>query len=80
MDPSPSHLDSSALYYGKENVTFGKGNIVPISDIGRTSIWPKLTLSDVLIEPNLRKNLLLVNNLTSDKLVDVLFSQTYFAI
>ncbi|MFS7942761.1 putative RNA-directed DNA polymerase [Helianthus anomalus] len=61
-------------------VTFGSGQSLPITHIGNTSLNNSTTLQNVLVVPNLTKNLLSINRLTNDSNVDVLFSNNYFNV
>ena len=78
MIKSPSHLDSATTYSGNETVTFGNGNAASISHIGISHLSPNIALNDVLVVPQLTKNLLSVSKLTQDNLVDVLFFDPMF--
>lgn len=78
--PSTTHLDSSSPYTGHEQVIFGNGKVSPISHIGTSTLLSNLVLSDVLVVPNLTKNLLSISKLTQDSPVDVLFSNPFFTI
>ncbi|KAL9996686.1 putative GAG-pre-integrase domain-containing protein [Helianthus debilis subsp. tardiflorus] len=59
---------------------FGNGESLPITHIGNTELFGKLALNDVLVVPNITKNLLAIGKLTQDNAVDVLFSHPYFYI
>lgn len=79
MAPSSAHVDSSKPYHDKDRVIFGNGNVLPVSQIGTTSISPRLELNDIFIVPHIKNNLLSVSKLTNNFLVDF-FSCAYFAI
>lgn len=80
MSPSPASVDSSHPYGGNEIVTFGNGNTLTVSRLGRKTINKTISLHDVLIVPTLSKNLLSVSKLTHDFPLDFLFSRDFFAI
>nr|GEX78696.1 zinc finger, CCHC-type, Gag-polypeptide of LTR copia-type [Tanacetum cinerariifolium] len=80
MALSSTTLKSSVPYHGNEKVSFGNGNVLPVSRIGTLSINQNLKLQDVLIVPNIKKTLLSVSKLTNDYPVDFLFSRSFFAI
>nr|GEU66827.1 hypothetical protein [Tanacetum cinerariifolium] len=77
---SPKNVNYATPNMGQANVTFGNGNNLPVSHIGHTTVNNNIQLCDVLVVPNLTKNLLSISKLTSDDLLDVLFSQPYFYI
>lgn len=80
MTPSTSNLDLAKSYSGIDHVTFGNGTSLPISHVGTSSFSKDLHLLDVLVVPHLTKNLLSISKLTHDHPVDILFSDSYFAI
>lgn len=80
MTSSPTSLDSTTSYTVHDHVVFGNGNTSPISHIGNKSFSKDLNLSNVLVVPNITKNLLSISKLTNDSPVDVLFSKPFFAI
>lgn len=80
MASSLATLDSASTYAGSDHVVFGNGNTSSISHIGNSSISKDLKLSDAIVVPNFTKNLLSISKLTKDSLVDVLFSNPFFAI
>lgn len=80
MTPSTSNLDSAKSYSGIDHVTFGNGKSLPISLVGNSSFSKDIHLLDVLVVPHLTKNLLSISKLTNDYPVDILFSDSYFAI
>lgn len=59
---------------------FGNGNTSYISHIGKSLISRDLELSNVLVVPNLPKNLLSINKLKKESLVDILFSNLFYTI
>ncbi|KAJ9566476.1 hypothetical protein OSB04_002442 [Centaurea solstitialis] len=80
MTPSTSNLDSAKSYSGTDHVSFGNATSLPISHVGTSSFSKDLHLHDVLVVPHLTKNLLSISKLTNDHPVDILFSDSYFAI
>ncbi|KAJ9542859.1 LOW QUALITY PROTEIN: hypothetical protein OSB04_029365 [Centaurea solstitialis] len=80
MTSSSSNLDSAKPYFGYENVQVGNGNLIPISHIGATQVNSNIQLLDVLVVPQITKNLLSVRKLTFDFPVDILFSDEFFDI
>ncbi|GJR82122.1 retrovirus-related pol polyprotein from transposon RE1 [Tanacetum coccineum] len=80
MTPSLSIMDSASTYSGNDCVLFGNGNASKKSHIGTSSLTPNIDLQDVLVVPNLTKNLLSVSKLTEDSTVDVTFSDNMFVI
>ncbi|KAJ9557137.1 hypothetical protein OSB04_011751 [Centaurea solstitialis] len=77
---SSANVSNPAPYMGTGNVSFGNGNVLPISHTGTTRVSSNITLRDVLVIPRLTKNLLSVSKLTTDYPVDVLLSQPFFTI
>lgn len=80
MTSSSAHLDSTTHYNGPDHVMFGNGNSSNISHIGTKFLSNHIKLSDVLVVPNITKNLLSIRKLTSDSPLDVLFSNLFFSI
>lgn len=80
MTSSSAHLDSASTYSGNDHVSFGNGNTSSISHIGTSSISPSINLMDVLVVPQLTKNLLSISKLTNNNPIDVLFSDNVFII
>lgn len=79
MTPSTSNLDSAKPSIGKDHVTVGNGNTLPNSHIGH-SFSKNLQLLDVLVVPHITKILLTISKLTKDQPVDILPSESFFAI
>ncbi|KAK9078295.1 hypothetical protein SSX86_002352 [Deinandra increscens subsp. villosa] len=65
---------------GNKSVTFGNGEKLEITHKGDTLMANNLKLNDILIVPNIKKNLLSVSKLTKNNNVDVLFSHSKFYI
>lgn len=69
MTPSEAILTSKSPYQGNTNVIVGNGATLPISHVGqahlKTSTNP-LLLNNVLYVPNLKYNLLSIQQLCSD--------------
>lgn len=69
---------NATLYTFLGNVTFANGHKLPITHTSSTFIFPNIQLYDVLVFPNIQKNLLSVSKLTLDNHLDVLFSNQTF--
>lgn len=70
-------------YNSKDDIYVGDGSCLSISHIGNAKIKTKnstLNLNKLLIVPSLKKNLLLVNQLTSDHAYSFEFSSNGFVI
>ncbi|KAK1424394.1 hypothetical protein QVD17_19723 [Tagetes erecta] len=80
MTPSPEVVNHSSSNKGTGMVFFGDGNSLPVSLTGHTTLPNNIRLRDILVVPNLTKNLLSISKLTHDNLVDVLFSYPSFHI
>lgn len=80
MKSSPTTLDSASTYTGSDHVVFRNGNTSSISYIGNSLISKDLKLSNLIVVPNLTKNLLSFSKLTKDSPVDVLFYNPFLAI
>nr|GEX70984.1 zinc finger, CCHC-type, Gag-polypeptide of LTR copia-type [Tanacetum cinerariifolium] len=80
MNLSLANVNNTTQNIGQANFTFGNGNKLPVSHIGHTMVNNNIRLCDVLVVPDLTKNLLSISKLTSDNLLDVLFLQPYFYI
>ncbi|KAJ9552406.1 LOW QUALITY PROTEIN: hypothetical protein OSB04_016451 [Centaurea solstitialis] len=79
MTPN-ANLDATSPYSGAEQVTIGNGTALNISHVGHCSISPSIKLLNVLVVPELTKNLLSISQLTSDLPVDITFSDHFFVI
>ncbi|KAJ0912622.1 putative RNA-directed DNA polymerase [Helianthus annuus] len=77
---STTGLDASHPDSGNTRVTFGNGKSLPVSRIGSTTINNAIPLKNVLVVPNITKDLLSISPLTNDSPVDVLFSNNFFHI
>lgn len=83
MTHDPEGVDVPAVYSGNERVMVGNGQSLPISRIGSVStLIPKssLLLSNVLVVPCIKKNLIFINQLTKDNNCCVTFSSSGFTI
>ena len=81
MSNDASQLDKvEQPYTGKEKVVVGNGSSLPITHIGSCSPTPTLKLNDVLVVPDLTKNLLSVSKLTKDYPLSVSFTNNDFII
>lgn len=78
MTTSTSHLDPASTYTVNDQFAFGNGHISHISHIRTLALSKDIKLSDVIIVPNITKNLLSISKLTMDSLMDVLFSNPLF--
>ncbi|KAJ9546279.1 hypothetical protein OSB04_018822 [Centaurea solstitialis] len=58
----------------------GSGHPLPITRIGNCSITPNITLHDILVVPNLTRNLLSISRLTRDYPINVVFSDDFFTV
>ena len=75
MVSSKASVNQPEPFFGDGSVHFGNGNTLPITSIGTSSLINGLCLRDVLVVPNLTKNLLSISKLTYDNNVDVVFSK-----
>ncbi|KAE8701309.1 hypothetical protein F3Y22_tig00110548pilonHSYRG00747 [Hibiscus syriacus] len=76
-------LDNSVPYTGNQRVYVGNGTSMPISCVGSISsivASHPLPLSDVLLVPNLTKNLLSISKLTRENNCSITFSSSGFTI
>ncbi|KAF5462652.1 hypothetical protein F2P56_018640 [Juglans regia] len=80
MTSDVSQLDKVEPYTGTDRVIVGNGSSLPITHMGSCSPTPSLTLNDVLVVPNLTKNLLSVSKLTNDFPFSVSFTDNTFII
>lgn len=80
MTPQQSTLDAYKLYTGNGQVIVGKGNLLNISHFGYYGLSNYIKLLDILVVPHLTKNLLSISKLTSNFLVDIIFSNKSFKI
>ncbi|KAJ9542144.1 hypothetical protein OSB04_028650 [Centaurea solstitialis] len=70
MISSSSSVTQAAPYSGPNQVSFGNGQVLPISLIGQSSVNNTIRLRDVLVIPKITKNLLSVSKLTFDNNLD----------
>ena len=66
---NPGNLHSLTPYTGSEGVMVGNGDVLQITHIGQANIkfgHDSLQLNDVLLVPNIKKDLISVSKLTSD--------------
>ena len=83
MTGNPGMLKNIRNHYGSDSVLIGDGSSIPIHGIGDSSIKQKnkiLPLDDVLLVPDLKKNLLSISQLTSQFPVNCKFSNVDFCI
>lgn len=80
MTPSSSNLDTYEPYSGSGRVAVGKGETLSISHTGNSTVSNDLKLLDVLVVPNITKNLLSISKLTSDLPVSVCFTKNHFVV
>lgn len=64
-----SNLDLVSPYADNNHVFVGNGNSLHIFHVGRCNITPDFVLSDVLVVPQITKNLLLISKLADAGLV-----------
>jgi hypothetical protein len=75
-----SQLDKMEPYTGKNKVTVGNGSSLPITHMGSYSSTSSFKLNDVLVVPNLTKNLLSISKLTNYFPLFVSFINNHFII
>ncbi|KAL2593068.1 hypothetical protein AAZV13_12G105600 [Glycine max] len=83
MISKASMLSNIQQYSGTDSVLIGDGSSLPIHGIGNTFIKQKnitLPLHDVLLVPDLTKNLLSISQLTKQFLVNCEFSNADFCV
>lgn len=68
---SSALVTNSTPSIGDASVLFGNGTSFPISRVGTSTIANNVSLNDVLVVPNLTKNLLSFSKLTHDNDVNV---------
>ena len=76
-------VDQPALYFGNERVMVGNGQSLAISHTGSISSRipsSSLLLSNVLVVPDIKKNLISISQLTKDNNCLVTFSSSGFTI
>ena len=79
----PGNLDSLTPYHGSDGVMVGNGQTLPITHIGQATIGTgvsSIKLNDVLLVPDIKKNLLSVSKLTTDFLFTFEFDGLGFVI
>ena len=62
----PGNLDSLTPYHGSDGVMVGNGQTLPITHFGQATIGTgvsSINLNDVLLVPDIKKNLLSVSSL-----------------
>nr|KYP48069.1 Retrovirus-related Pol polyprotein from transposon TNT 1-94 [Cajanus cajan] len=80
MTPSLSQLTDSQNYNGTDRVFVGNGTSLNITHVGSLSLSHTVPLSDVLVVPNLTKNLVSVSKLTHDNHAKAIFVDDSFVI
>ena len=65
MTPSQEHVTNPIPYLGNAKVTNANGNVLLISHTG-SSMISNVHLKDILIVPNIAKNLLSINKLRTE--------------
>lgn len=81
MTNDSSNLITKQIYHSNENFFVSNGDALSISHIGDTVIQTghkNLYLNDILVEPQLNKNLICVSKLTSDNTCSVEFTSFGF--
>ena len=69
MTGNAGNLHSLTPYTGNDGVMVGNGNILPITHIGKATVGSgdsSIPLNDVLLVPDIKKDLLSISKLTSD--------------
>lgn len=67
-------------YTSTDKVIVGNGSSIPITHMGPCSPTPSLTLNDVLVVPQITKNMLSISKLTSDFPLYVSFTDNHSLI
>lgn len=80
MTAQTSTLVTFEPYIGNGSIIVGNRNAPPISHIGISRLSLDVNLLDVLVVLHITKNLLSISKLTSDYLVDVVFSDKSFTV
>lgn len=80
MTSNVALLDSSIPYTGSDCVIVGNGARLSITHVGSCTINNSIVLRNVLVVPNITKNLLSVSKLSVDSEVEVLFTYVSFQI
>ena len=80
MTSDPSILDQSKYYTGKDSVIVGNGISLPIPHSGTLSSVQNIHLLHVLVVPQLTKNLISIDKLTSDFPLSVTFTNNLLTI
>ncbi|KAF6152047.1 hypothetical protein GIB67_031369 [Kingdonia uniflora] len=78
---NPGTLPNIKPYFGSDYVMVGNGNQLPITHMGETRIAnSKLHLHNVLVVPDIKKNLISVSQLTDSYPCDFMFNARGFVI
>lgn len=80
MTPTSDNVDSATSYNGNDRVIVGNGKSLSITHIGNRLVTPNIHLNDVLVVPNLTRNLLSISRLTRDFSINVVFSDNSFIV
>ncbi|KAK9047921.1 hypothetical protein SSX86_033117 [Deinandra increscens subsp. villosa] len=80
MSGMTNYLHNVRPKTGNSEVTFGNGQTLPVTHKGDVLLPNNVLLKDILVVPNIHKNLLSVSMLTKTNNVDVLFSHPSFYI
>lgn len=73
-------LVDATPYNGNDTVLVGNGIYYPLSHIGSTKVNNSLTLKDVFVVREIKKNLLSLSKLTKDHPVRISFTDDCFVI
>ena len=83
MAAHQGNLHSSYPVHSSARITVGKGSSLPITHIGDASFLPTstpLSLSNILVSPDLIKNLVSVRSFTRENLVTFEFDECGFSV
>ncbi|KAJ0522025.1 hypothetical protein HanIR_Chr10g0477801 [Helianthus annuus] len=78
MLPNTNGVTNPSPTQGNKHVFSGNGQSLPISHTGNSKILGSLDLNNILVVPQLTKNMISVSKLTMDNPVDFVFSHPYF--
>ncbi|KAJ0483795.1 putative RNA-directed DNA polymerase [Helianthus annuus] len=83
VTPDLASLDNSEAYFGNESLHVGDGNPLPICHIGSSKIYSPnktLNLSNILHVPQIKKNLLSVQQFCNENDVFFEFHSSFFVV
>lgn len=76
---NPAHLTTVQPYTGTQQVTIGNGSSLPISHTGSFSC-PNFRMTNILVVPSIKKNLLSVRQFSQENDCDFIFSPNSFSV